>query len=63
MNLNITVKFHQDVYDRYKDYEPKSTYNPERPMANCPTDKEIVEGTKECANDVKECADEGCNIL
>ncbi len=55
MNVNVTYKFHQEFYDKYN--TPKQNYDPERPIANCPTDKEIIEGAKECASDWE------CSIL
>ncbi len=56
--MNVTFKFHESFYEKYKDFEPE--VKPQEPdlidkIAHCPTDSEIVNGFQEC--------DDFCKIL
>ncbi len=69
MSYSVSFKFREEFYSNYTPPTPPSTpKEPKEPtfmeeFARCPTDDDIIEGAKECALDVKECASEGCTIL
>jgi len=66
MSFSVTFKFHDEFYKNYT--PPSPPKEPKEPtfmeeFARCPTDQDIIEGAKECASDINECASEGCTIL
>lgn len=68
---NVTVKFHDSVYERYNN-RPIDNKKEDRAIPGWPTDSEIQKETVECLRDtadiIEECpsqcpAEDGCNIL